>query len=112
MKIAIPLASGRLCVHFGHCEEFALTEVDEKTRQITSTTTLQPPAHQPGVLPAWLREQGANVIIAGGMGMRAQQLFAENDIEVIVGAPAQSPDELITAYLEGTLASGQNICDH
>ena len=112
MKIAIPLAAGRLSMHFGHCEEFVLTEVDEKTKQIINTTNLQPPDHQPGVLPAWLHEQGANVIISGGMGQRAQQLFAQNDIDVIIGAPAHTPDELIAAYLDGTLESGQNICDH
>lgn len=112
MKIAIPIAAGRLSMHFGHCEEFALVEIDEQTRQTVSTSNLQPPAHQPGVLPAWLHEQGADVIIAGGMGQRAQQLFAQNGIRVVVGAPAQTPDELVTAYLGGTLQFGDNICDH
>ena len=112
MKIAIPLAEGRLCMHFGHCEEFALAEVNEQSREIVAIKHLKPPAHEPGVLPAWLHELGANVIISGGMGQRAQQLFAQNDIDVIVGAPAQTPNELITAYLGGALESGQNVCDH
>ena len=112
MKIAIPLAAGRLSMHFGHCEEFAITEVNEQTKEIITTNTLQPPAHEPGVLPAWLHEQGANVIIAGGMGQRARQLFAQNDIKIVVGAPAQTPDELIRAYLDGTLITGDNVCDH
>ncbi len=112
MKIAIPLAKGCLCMHFGHCEEFALAEIDEQSRDIITVAYLKPPAHEPGVLPAWLHEQGANVIIAGGMGQRAQNLFAQNDIDVIVGASANTPDELITAYLKGELKSGQNVCDH
>ena len=112
MKIAIPLAQGKLCMHFGHCQEFAIAEVDEHTKNIITINNLQPPAHQPGVLPAWLHEQGANVIIAGGMGQRAQQLFTQNDIKVVIGAPAQTPDEIIMAYLDGTLQSGDNICDH
>ena len=33
MKIAIPLANGQLAMHFGHCEQFALIDVDEATRQ-------------------------------------------------------------------------------
>ena len=112
MRIAIPIANGQLCMHFGHCEQFALVEVDEQNKQIVTTTMLQPPAHAPGVLPAWLHEQGANVIIAGGMGQRAQQLFAQNDISVVVGAAGGSPEELTSAYLAGTLEAGENICDH
>ena len=112
MKIAIPLADGRLCMHFGHCEQFALVEANEATKKIVETKLLAPPAHEPGVLPRWLNEQGANVIIAGGMGMRAQQLFAQNNITVVVGAPAEQPEQLALAYLSGTLESGDNVCDH
>ena len=112
MRIAIPIANGQLCMHFGHCEQFALVEVDEKDKQITNTMMLQPPAHAPGVLPAWLHEQGANVIIAGGMGQRAQQLFAQNNIAVVIGASGGSAEELASAYLAGTLEAGENICDH
>ncbi len=68
MKIAIPVADGRLCPHFGHCQQFALIDVDETTRQTAPTAFLTPPPHEPGVLPRWLHQQGADVIIAGGMG--------------------------------------------
>ena len=112
MKIALPLAAGSLSLHFGHCDEFAIVEVDEKTKQISQTLKLQPPQHEPGALPRWLHEQGADVIIAGGMGRRAQQLFAQNNINVVVGASAQSPEELVKAYLDGNLQTGDNFCDH
>ena len=112
MKIAIPLAAGQLSMHFGHCQEFAIVEVDEKTQEIIATQTLQPPSHLPGALPAWLHELGANVIIAGGMGQRAQQLFDQNDIKVVIGASSQSSEELIKTYLAGNLETGENICDH
>jgi predicted Fe-Mo cluster-binding NifX family protein len=112
MKIAIPLAAGKLSMHFGHCETFALVDVDENTKEVSQAITLQPPAHQPGVLPQWLHEQGAKVIIAGGMGQRAQQLFAQNGIEVVVGASAQTPEQLVEAYVNNALQTGENICDH
>jgi len=112
MKIAIPLADGRLSMHFGHCEQFALVEVDEAAKKAGETELLTPPAHEPGALPRWLSEQGATVIIAGGMGMRAQQLFAQSGIAVIVGAPADTPEQLISAYLDGALQTGDNVCDH
>ncbi|MBN1764590.1 MAG: NifB/NifX family molybdenum-iron cluster-binding protein [Sedimentisphaerales bacterium] len=112
MKIAIPLVNDKLCMHFGHCEVFALIDVDEESKSINSMERLTPPMHQPGVLPAWLHTQGANVIIAGGMGQRAQQLFAQNDIKVVVGAPSEPPESIVTAYLNDTLVPGENICDH
>lgn len=112
MKIAIPTTNGKLSAHFGHCEEFALVDVNEETKEIANIATLQPPAHEPGVLPKWLGEQKANVIIAGGMGQRAQQLFARNNIKVIVGAPEQSVEEIASAYLNDTLNTGENVCDH
>jgi ATP-binding protein involved in chromosome partitioning len=112
MRIAIPLAEGKLCMHFGHCGQFALLDVDESSKTVTGTTRLDPPPHEPGVLPRWLSEQGATVIIAGGMGQRAQSLFAQQGIQVVVGAPSETPDTLVNAFLDGTLESGQNACDH
>ena len=112
MRIAIPLADGRLAIHFGHSGQFALVDVDETTRQPSSTKLLAPPAHEPVALPRWLNEQGVTTIIAGGMGYRAQQMFAQNGVKVLVGAPAQPPEEIVAAYLDGTLELGPNACDH
>ena len=112
IKIAIPTAAGRLCQHFGHCEQFAILEVDAESHAITARQLLTPPPHEPGVLPKWLQEQEVGLVIAGGMGQRAQQLFAEKGIRVVVGAPVESPETLVTQYLAGTLATGENVCDH
>lgn len=112
MRIAIPLDNGCVSAHFGHCSAFELYDVDEATKTTRSKTTLPAPSHEPGVLPRWLHEQGANVIIAGGMGQRAQELFAGQGIQVVVGAPSNPTDEIVAAYLTGTLQAGANICDH
>ena len=112
MKIAIPVANGKLCAHFAHCEHFALVSVDSEKKQILSNEMTVPPAHEPGVLPKWLSEQGASVIIAGGMGMRAQQFFAQYGIEVVVGAQPDLPENIVTNYLAGMLSAGANPCDH
>jgi len=112
MKIAVPLAGGRLSMHFGHCERFALVEVDLATKKILNREDIDAPPHQPGLLPPWLAERGANMIIAGGMGRRAQDLFVEQGIQVIVGAPADTPERLVSDYLAGTLQAGENVCDH
>ena len=111
-RIAIPIAQGRLSAHFGHCEEFALIDIDLETKTMQSKEMVAAPEHQPGLLPRWLAERGANVIIAGGMGMRAQNLFTEQDIQVVVGAPVDAPEAIAEAFLAGSLQTGQNICDH
>lgn len=112
MRIAIPLAEGRLSAHFGHCERFALLEVDPSSKKILRKDEIPAPDHQPGLLPKWLAERGATVIIAGGMGSRAQQLFADQGIKVVMGAPADTPEALAAAYCAGTLTTGENVCDH
>jgi predicted Fe-Mo cluster-binding NifX family protein len=86
--------------------------VDNESKTITKGELLTPPPHEPGVLPRWLAEKGANVIIAGGMGARAQSLFTENGIKVVVGAQPGDPEEIVKTYLDGKLTVGQNICDH
>ena len=112
MKIAIPVAEGKLAMHFGHCEEFALIDVDTEKKTIIGQEMIVPPPHEPGLLPPWLAERGAKVIIAGGMGARAQQLFAQQGIEVRIGAPADDLQAIVHAFLDGSLKTGPNVCDH
>ena len=111
MKVAIPVVQGRLSQHFGHCEHFALFDVDMESREIRSSETVESPPHEPGRLPGWLHERGAEVIIAGGMGTRAQQLFAQSGIQVVIGASPEPPEDVVKAYLDGTLRVGDNVCD-
>jgi predicted Fe-Mo cluster-binding NifX family protein len=112
MKIAVPLADGRLSMHFGHCDEFAFVDVDAASRKILGRADLEAPPHEPGLLPRWLAERGATVILAGGMGQRARGLFAEQGIQVVAGAAAETPEKLVSEFLEGTLRTGGNPCDH
>jgi predicted Fe-Mo cluster-binding NifX family protein len=112
LKIAVPMAAGCLCQHFGHCEQFALFDVDADNKTILKTTMIVPPPHEPGLLPTWLQEQGADVIIAGGMGSRAQELFLGKGIQVVTGASQEVPARLVDDYLTGALKTGSNVCDH
>ncbi len=107
MKIAIASEQGQVSGHFGHCEGFTIYETEGT--QIKNKNFAPNPGHQPGVLPVFLKEKGANVIIAGGMGQMAQALFAEQGIEVIVGA-AGDIDQAATSYLNGALISSESVC--
>lgn len=108
MKFAIPLADGKLTAHFGHCQQFAIIEADNE--RIQSKAFVLPPPHEPGVLPRWLQELGAQVVIAGGMGHRAIELFTQAGIKVVTGAPVAAPETLVASYLNNTLESGANLC--
>jgi len=108
--LVVPVSEGKLSSHFGHCKQFAFIEIQHG--EIAKTEMLTPPAHEPGVLPRWLNEQGADIVIASGMGEKAQQLLEENGIEVIIGVPMDSPESLTNQYLSGTLVTGANVCDH
>lgn len=112
MRIAIPVVQQKVSPHFGHCEEFALIDVDLEKKELLATELIPSPVHQPGLLPVWLHEQGATLVIAGGMGGRAQDIFAQNGIKVITGAPVEHPEAVVRAFLDDSLQIGENVCDH
>ena len=110
MKIAVPVDSGRVSAHFGHAEKFAIFEVNCSSNAIAGSSEAAPPPHEEGVLPEWLRDQGVNLIIAGGLGVKAQQLFGEMGIDVLTGAPNDEPAAVVMSHLDGTFKSGGNVC--
>ena len=112
MKIAIPHENGRLHGHFGGCREFALVQVDPEKKIALHTEVLPAPEHVPGAFPRWLREQGVEVVIAGGIGKRALANFAEHGIAVRAGLPDTRVEALIAAYLSGQLTQTPEGCPH
>ena len=107
MKIAVASEGKFVSGHFGHCEGFTVYEVEEN--KVLKKDFIQNPGHRPGFLPDFLKQLGVNVVIAGGMGETAQQLFAQNNIDVIVGAEGYS-DDVIQQYLKNELKSTGSIC--
>jgi predicted Fe-Mo cluster-binding NifX family protein len=106
---AIPTIGGQLCPHFGRCDSFAIVETEDN--KVINETFVNPPVHEPGSYPRFLASQGVSVIIAGGMGMNAQQLFIQNNIEVCMGVNSDSPTKLVEEYLSAKLTTGENLCD-
>lgn len=111
-KIAVPTVNGDLCLHFGHCEKFVVYEVDLENKKIISENFLTPPPHEPGVIPRFMKEQNVDIIIAGGMGVRAQELFVSYGIEVVVGAMNKDIKQIVDDFLNGKLETGDNACSH
>lgn len=107
MKIAVAGMNNQVAEHFGHCENFHIYEAENGS--ITSERTIPNPGHKPGFLPNYLGDMGVNVMISGGMGSGAVDIFNERGIEVITGAsgPARDAAEL---YLRGELKSTGSVC--
>jgi predicted Fe-Mo cluster-binding NifX family protein len=100
--VALPVADGKLCAHFGHCQQFAFYEVDMQSRKILGSRQVEPPPHQPGLLPRWLHGGNAQVVIAGGMGFPIQQHAEEAGLDVVLTG-TRPIDDAVAAYIAGTL---------
>jgi predicted Fe-Mo cluster-binding NifX family protein len=107
MKIAIATEQGMVAGHFGHCEGFTVYEVEQN--QVKAQEFHTSPEHVPGAIPNFVNDLGAKVVIAGGMGGGAVQMFNEKQIEVITGATG-SLDTVIKKYLDGNLQSTGSVC--
>ena len=84
IKIAVASENEIVTEHFGHCENFNIFEAENN--QIVRSESIPNPGHRPGFLPNFLNDMGVNVVISGGMGGGAIDIFNEKNIEVIVGA--------------------------
>lgn len=110
LKIALPTTNKvQVDEHFGHCKFFAVYQVEGN--EIAEKSYLVAPTHAPGVLPKFLGEHDVDVIITGGMGQMAINLFKEQNIEVILGARGSIEDNL-REYLGGDLVSTGEACKH
>ena len=111
MRIAMPVTDGLLSSHFGHCQQFAFYDVDQENKKTLTKEFIDSPPHNPGLLPGWVKENGGDIVIAGGMGQRAQQLFTMQGIEVLIGIPPGDPEKIVELFLDGGLRTGDNLCD-
>ena len=109
-RIAIPVANNMLSEHFGHCQAFAFVDVENDI--ITEITTMDPPEHTPGSFPKWVAANDATDVIAGGMGHKAVNLFNEAGVNVFVGAPVDTPTNLVNQFLADELTLSANYCSH
>jgi predicted Fe-Mo cluster-binding NifX family protein len=107
MRIAISTDDGTVSAHFGRCPSFTI--VDIENGKVVSTEEIGNPGHHPGFLPQFLHEKGVKYIIAGGMGQNAVRLFAQQNIETVVGVTG-TIDEVIDRIINGTLEGGESLC--
>jgi len=107
MKVAISTDGEYVSAHFGRCPSFTI--VDIEADKVLSREEVENPGHQPAFLPQFLSDKGVGCIIAGGMGRRAEALFAEKDIETLVGVTGRVND-IIEKLVSRTLEGGETLC--
>ena len=107
MKVAVAVSENQVAQHFGFCELFRVYNVVDG--KVVGKEDVANPGHKPGFLPVFLKSKGVEVIIAGGMGGGAVDLFNENKIEVIVGITGDI-DKTISSYIAGELVSTCSVC--
>ncbi|MDD2477190.1 MAG: NifB/NifX family molybdenum-iron cluster-binding protein [Dysgonamonadaceae bacterium] len=108
--IAIPVNNGVLSQHFGHCEIFYFVSIEGAS--VVKEWYVTPPVLEPGLYPAWVKEQGAEIVIAGGMGKKACELFQENGIIIHTGAESQIPQVVVKTFLDNTIRYSKNVCEN
>ena len=107
MKIAVAGEGKNVTEHFGHCVNFLIYDVENG--RITNEESIPNPGHKPGFLPNFLADRGVNVIISGGMGGGAVDIFNERNVEVVVGASGDAKTAVLN-YLKGELKSTGSVC--
>lgn len=107
MLVAIPSDSpggleARISDHFGHCDAFTLVQIQEQ--QVGSVTVLPNEAHRGGQCMApvmFLKERGADALVAGGMGQRPLSGFQEVGITVYFKAGAKTVRDAVDLLMAG-----------
>ncbi len=109
MKIAIATDNGQVAQHFGRCMEYTIFDIEKD--KIVNKTLLPNPGHAPGAIPKFLHDNGCDLIIAGGMGRRAQEFFKQFNIDWIIGVQG-NVDAVIQDYMNNSLVAGESSCTH
>jgi predicted Fe-Mo cluster-binding NifX family protein len=107
MIVAVSTDNAMVSAHFGRCPQFTIAHIENA--KVLKRETVANPGHEPGFLPRFLKDKNVSVIIAGGMGHRAQTLFDEVGIKTILGVEGKV-ETVLRSFAEGKLAGGESKC--
>lgn len=108
MKIAVATEGNRVSRHFGRCEKYIAYEVEDN--EIVHKTEIEHPGHRPGFLPRYLSKKEVDLLITGGIGPRAINMFNSLGIDVMSGIQG-TVDEVIQQYLKEELEGNVEPCE-
>ena len=109
MRIAVSYQDGMVFQHFGHTEQFKIYDVDESGVVSSKVIGTEGSGHE--ALAEYLKAQGVDALICGGIGDGAQNALTEQGIALCAGA-AGDADKAVEAFLRGELVNTGVNCDH
>lgn len=108
MRIAISTEGNEVSPHFGRCPFFTIIDIEDNN--VKSKKVIENPGHHPGFLPEFLKENGVEYIIAGGMGRKAAGLFNQFGIKTVVGITG-TIEEVVGGLINEALQGEENFCE-
>jgi predicted Fe-Mo cluster-binding NifX family protein len=111
-RLALPLADGRFCPHFGRANQFMLCDV-ERDAWVPGRTRTIVKRLKPGEcesVPDWLKSMMVSTVLAGGIGPVAQQRLGALGLSVVTGLCGDDPIRVLADYLDRRQSGGPNAC--
>ncbi|WPX08521.1 NifB/NifX family molybdenum-iron cluster-binding protein [Anaerocellum danielii] len=108
MKIAVMLIGDKISPHFGGSEKVCIYTVENGA--IVEKEYFDMPEHRAGLFAKFIKQKGADVVIAGSMGERARYIFDSLGIKYFIGVLG-SPDEAVEKLLKGELKSDEALAN-
>lgn len=111
MIIAVPYLAGEVNAHFGSTQAFLVAETADGQIKRTALYEVQGMQHNHSGIAGFLKEQGVQVILAGGMGAPMQQALKAQGFELYCGVSGPV-EKVITAFLRGDIEQSESTCGH
>lgn len=110
MKIAVTYENEEIFQHFGHCEAFKIYETEGGSILSFKVSGTEGSGH--GELALFLKNQGVDTLICGGIGGGARTALKEAGIKLYPGASGNA-DQAVEALLRDELVYDPDTkCSH
>ncbi|MFR7474173.1 MAG: NifB/NifX family molybdenum-iron cluster-binding protein [Christensenellales bacterium] len=100
MKLAVTAQNGQVFQHFGKCPSFAVFTVEGKAA--SDPVLLDATGSGHAAMAGFLKNNGVDTVICGGIGAPAKQMLLDQGIQVVSGASGDI-GAAVQAFLDGTL---------
>jgi predicted DNA-binding protein (UPF0251 family)/predicted Fe-Mo cluster-binding NifX family protein len=109
--VAVPYLQGDVNAHFGSTQAFLVAEAVDGKVERTSVFEVQGMQHNHSGIAGFLKEQGVEVILAGGMGAPMQQALKAQGFDLYCGVSGPAV-QAIEAFLRGETEQSESTCGH
>jgi predicted DNA-binding protein (UPF0251 family)/predicted Fe-Mo cluster-binding NifX family protein len=111
MIIAVPYAHGQVNPHFGSTEAFLITKAQGTEVVESSLYELEGMQHNHQGIAGFLKDQGVETILAGGMGYPMQEALKAAGFELYCGVSGDAI-AAVGAFLRGEIEPSEATCGH